>query len=1182
MMCRRLMGIVVVLIALALTSCGGSSGSNVPVPNPAPTPTVPAGDFQLVLPPSPAINIQQGGAFEFEVVEADPINGFKGTITLTFTGLPTGVTTSGVLAIAITGRAQNTGVQLAASQNSPLGTSTVTVTGTSGNISHTATFPLTIRQAAPFAIQVSPSSVSLSPGSDATVQLTVTSDPGTSPELSVSVFGVPGNSQVRAGLPLGLVSPANPASFRIEATALAQPLQNVPLLYIASDNANNTAMITLPLTVMVPFTSNATPTRSTFVRTDQSPTGIVYDRLRKLLFVSVEILNEVVVLSSTDGRQVASIPVRFPGGIDLAADESAVYVASPLVGGVTIIDPNLLQVTGHSDVPTSVSGITLPVTFFQVAALSNGKVLFYPTFDMVDLTKPPFYLWDPTTDTFSRFGPQSLALFVAFISRSADHSKVLAYGGSTQGFLYDVTTDMFVGPSTVFNGFPAISPDGTQIASGQFQVSPPELAFYDSSLNQVASLPFDALSFGGSSNKLFYSPDGKRLYVVPDEGFGTAASNEIVTVIDTTSFTVIGVIPAPSFGVSLPFGGQQITTFSLDETGMLFGATFGGVGFLDLSEPTFLQQPLPSNKFSVQPNLANLLSLTPVQVNGVGFSQGMNVFFGAPPTSPQTVNASNVSVQSTNLMTLTLPAGMTAGPANATLTRSDGFFDVVPDAVTFGPTILQVDGDAGSQAGGDAITVVGYGVSGPNTQVFIGGRQATITQKISTPHGQRMFPTEEIGVTTPPGASGKVDLTVNTPSGSATVSGGFQYLNSVQAHPLLGVLDALIYDRVRQRLYISNQDHNRVEIFDLAANSFLAPVPVGNSPTALTLTPDSSELAVLNRGDNTVSVIDPAKLTVTSTFSLLTTADTDPVGCGGVVLNITSAQPHRVVADIDCTVFLFNGRFHLANLDTGSLDCTGVAGCSANGTDINFGNGLAGLASSSDGSKILLASTAGGGSAIPLGVLDLTANTLTKGFPCDCSDAAISDDGTVMAANFAMLNAQGNLVGLMAFEPYADSGAQSNHNVAGEKLNSSGSLLFYPQDSGVDIFDVHTGRLVHRIVLPATIPHNSGAMALDETGTKMFLTATTGIVVAQLDPAPLSVATVIPSAGPAATPVVIRGSGFQNGAVVLFGTTQVSSTFVDASTLQATVPTLPSGPIRVSIRNPGGQQYSLDDAYKVQ
>jgi hypothetical protein len=239
------------------------------------------------------------------------------------------------------------------------------------------------------------------------------------------------------------------------------------------------------------------------------------------------------------------------------------------------------------------------------------------------------------------------------------------------------------------------------------------------------------------------------------------------------------------------------------------------------------------------------------------------------------------------------------------------------------------------------------------------------------------------------------------------------------------------------------------------------------------------------------------------------------------------------------------------------------------------------MASTPDGNKIFLASENGGGSAVPVGLLDLTANTLNGGFTGSFSDAAASADGTVFAASFEISDAQLNRTSIMAFEPYADSGSQSPHNIAGEKLNASGSLLFFPQDSGVDIFDVHTGRLVRHIVLPEPIPFDTNALVLDETGSKMFLISNSGISIAQLDEVPLSLATVDPSSGPSGTIVTLRGSGFLNGATVTLGGSQASTTLVDSNTLRVTVPSLSAGPVQVTVANPDGDTYILDDAFTI-
>src|SRR5262249_6488212 len=340
----------------------------------------------------------------------------------------------------------------------------------------------------------------------------------------------------------------NPLYFSINTTDLAQPLQNFPISITASDNANNTSLVTLPLTVTIPFSSNTTPTRSTFFRTDKAPTGMAYDPFRKLLFVSVEILNEVEVVSSVDGHQVASIPVNFPAGIDEAADGSAVFVVSPYFGGITIIDPNLLQVVGHASVPQSTSGSPAPVVFLQIAALSNGKLVWTPALDFLDLAKPPFYLWDPKADTFSRFGPVSFVSQSILMSRSADHSKLIANGASAGGILYDVNTDSFVGPTPIISGISTINSNGSQLASVVYQNSVPVLAFYDSNFNLLGSLPYDSFSLTGTTPDLFFSLDGNRLFVVPNQGIGAGSFGAVAAVIDAKTFSVIGLVPCFSFG----------------------------------------------------------------------------------------------------------------------------------------------------------------------------------------------------------------------------------------------------------------------------------------------------------------------------------------------------------------------------------------------------------------------------------------------------------------------------------------------------------------------------------------------------------------------------------------------------------------------------------------------------------
>src|SRR5580692_5868852 len=89
------------------------------------------------------------------------------------------------------------------------------------------------------------------------------------------------------------------------------------------------------------------------------------------------------------------------------------------------------------------------------------------------------------------------------------------------------------------------------------------------------------------------------------------------------------------------------------------------------------------------------------------------------------------------------------------------------------------------------------------------------------------------------------------------------------------------------------------------------------------------------------------------------------------------------------------------------------------------------------------------------------------------------------------------------------------------------------------------------------------------------------LTIAQIEVVPLSIASVNPASGASGATVTIRGSGFQSGTSVLFGTSAATTTFVDGMTLKATVPNLSSGPARVTVTNPGGQPYSFDSAFTV-
>jgi uncharacterized protein (TIGR03437 family) len=69
-------------------------------------------------------------------------------------------------------------------------------------------------------------------------------------------------------------------------------------------------------------------------------------------------------------------------------------------------------------------------------------------------------------------------------------------------------------------------------------------------------------------------------------------------------------------------------------------------------------------------------------------------------------------------------------------------------------------------------------------------------------------------------------------------------------------LEDIVYDPVRNRVYIANSGMNRIEVFDTQARQFLEPIKVGQLPRSMALMPDRNTLYVANTGGESISIVD--------------------------------------------------------------------------------------------------------------------------------------------------------------------------------------------------------------------------------------------------------------------------------------------------------------------------------------
>jgi hypothetical protein len=157
--------------------CGSGSGSGGGSPTP---------DFTLSATPT-ALTLNQGGTVTFTVY-AGSSGGFAGDVQISFAGLPAGVMASPAT-LSLTAGATQT-ISLSADSSAALGSATLTVTGASGSLTHTASVAVNVIGPAGFTI-LAPGSLTVVAGASQTATISVSGQNGFSNPVTISIAGLP-------------------------------------------------------------------------------------------------------------------------------------------------------------------------------------------------------------------------------------------------------------------------------------------------------------------------------------------------------------------------------------------------------------------------------------------------------------------------------------------------------------------------------------------------------------------------------------------------------------------------------------------------------------------------------------------------------------------------------------------------------------------------------------------------------------------------------------------------------------------------------------------------------------------------------------------------------------------------------------------------------------------------------
>ena len=244
-------------MCFGIMSCGGGAHSAV-------SPTQPA-DFSLSSTPA-TIALTPGGPAQTISVNVAPQNGFIGTVAVTIAGLPSGVTANPSKLTLTPGAAQT--VEITAAATAAAGSSTITLTGTSGTLSHSATVAATIAAAPPaadFSLSISPSSLALTAGSAGSqLKVLATAINSFSGTVSVAITGLP--SGVTASPATLTLVPGTAQSITLTASTSAVAGKATIVFTGTSGTLSHSAPLALTVSAAAPvadFSIAVTPTSLT-------------------------------------------------------------------------------------------------------------------------------------------------------------------------------------------------------------------------------------------------------------------------------------------------------------------------------------------------------------------------------------------------------------------------------------------------------------------------------------------------------------------------------------------------------------------------------------------------------------------------------------------------------------------------------------------------------------------------------------------------------------------------------------------------------------------------------------------------------------------------------------------------------------------------------------------------------
>jgi hypothetical protein len=483
----------------------------------------------------------------------------------------------------------------------------------------------------------------------------------------------------------------------------------------------------------------------------------------------------------------ALLPAQAAGTIDvtvstysgtsaLSSSDRFSYTASA-VASISSISPSSGSTAGGTSVSLTGSGFTsatgvnfgnTPATSFTVNSDTSITAVAPPqAAGTVDIT----------VTTFSGISVVVSADQFTYTAASvpAVNSVSPSSGSTAGGTSVTIGGSAFTGATGVMFGTVAATSFTVNSDTSITATAPPEAA----ATVDVRVTTYAGTSATSSSDHFTYNaaPAPTVSGITPASGPSSGGTVVVITGSNFTGATAVsfGTIAATSFTInsdsSITAVAPAQTAATVDVTVTTYSAT-SATGSADRF--TYNAVALPTVT-SISPSSGNTGGGAVVLINGTNLSSVGAVYFG-------TVPAVSFTVYSDSLLTAVAPP-QAAGIWDITVVNATGSSAAVAaDRFTYSsaptPAVTSISPASASTGGGTVVTITGSGFTGPSAVAFGGTPAASFTVVSDT----------TILATSPAHASGTVDITVTSPTGTSAVGGGDQFTyNAVAAPTVSGV-----------------------------------------------------------------------------------------------------------------------------------------------------------------------------------------------------------------------------------------------------------------------------------------------------------------------------------------------------------------------------------------------------------